>query len=164
MITTPPTLIWASDDPIAGRLVVVGCSRRKTDTVTPVPALELYQGGCVPHLRARVGGRAELRARVRILSAEHGLVDADTPLLPYDRMLTAQRAVQLRAEVGARLLADFAAHGVPHEVLLVAEPLYLQLAIGPFVGLSRRPALILFTSPVPDWDRAAQVMNGWGWP
>ncbi len=163
MNTAPPALTWAPDHPVAGRLVVVGCTRRKTATQTPVPALALYQGGCVPQLRARFGHRLDLRARVRILSAEHGLVDADTPLLPYDRALTAERAAQLRPGVGARLLAEFATHGVPRAMLVVAGPLYLRLLSDVFMA-TPRPALEWFADPAADWDHAAAVLDRWGWP
>lgn len=58
----------AAGDPVEGRLVIVTCSARKADTTAPVPALDLYRGGCIPVLRARIGGNPRLRARIRILS------------------------------------------------------------------------------------------------
>jgi hypothetical protein len=163
-MTTSSILRWTADHPITGRLVVVGCSRRKTSTDQPVPALELYQGGCLPRLRKRVGHRRDLRGRVRILSAEHGLVAADTRLLPYDRPLTAQRAIQLRPVVAARLHGEFTDGGVPHRMLAVAEPPYLRLLTDALAGLHPCPALILLPDPAADWDRAARVLDEWGWP
>src|SRR5690606_6708446 len=119
----PRSLIGASPaDPLAGRLVIVGCSAEKTPTDGPLPALELYDGGCVPPLRARLGDDARLRARVRFLSAQHGLVTADTPLRPYDRPLDPERATVLRPHVMAALHQEMEAAGVPSEVLVVAEP------------------------------------------
>ncbi|MGH3771949.1 MAG: DUF6884 domain-containing protein, partial [Pseudonocardiaceae bacterium] len=115
----------AEDHPVASRMVIVGCTARKALTPGPFPALELYQGGCVPQIRARLGGDPRLRARVRFLSAEHGLVTADTPLHPYDRPLDPDRAGQLRPAVIAALHREMTTDGVPHEVLVVAEPLYL---------------------------------------
>lgn len=76
-----------ADGPLDRRLVIAGCSRRKKPAAVPVPALELYQGGSIPWLRARLGEHPGLRQRVRILSAEHGLLTADSPVLPYDRPL-----------------------------------------------------------------------------
>jgi hypothetical protein len=161
--STPPVLRAAPDDPIAGRMVFVGCSRRKLATTIPVPALQLYQGGAVPALRARVGGRAKLRDRVRILSAEHGLLNADTPVLPYDRPLTPARADQLYAQVGATLMTDLLAHGVPRAVLVVAEPLYLSLIVDLFWIPGLRPALT-WVAHHALWPHAAAVLDRWGWP
>jgi hypothetical protein len=80
--------LWSAEDhPVLSRMVIVGCTARKALAPEPLPALELYNGGCVPPLRARLGGDPRLRARVRFLSAEHGLVTADTPLRTYDRRL-----------------------------------------------------------------------------
>ncbi len=76
----------------AAPMVIAGCSRRKLQTAVPVPALDLYQGGCIPALRARARETGWLRSRTWILSAEHGLVHANTPLLPYDRRMDGQRA------------------------------------------------------------------------
>lgn len=62
------------DGPLAAQhgLIILGCSRRKLQTDIPVPALELYQGGCVPQLRERLGYNEAWRAPIRILSAAHG--------------------------------------------------------------------------------------------
>lgn len=144
------------------RLVIVGCSQRKTPTATPVPALELYQGGAVVPLRTRIGMDARARARVRILSAEHGIVHADAPLLPYDRPLDPERAHALRGHVAACLNAELIRDGVPDEVLIVVEPLYLVLV----ADLLARPSVRVYWMPDPatDWSRATAVLDGWGWP
>ncbi|MEV4091087.1 DUF6884 domain-containing protein [Streptosporangium saharense] len=94
-------------------LVIVGCSRRKKTTTVPCPALELYEGGCVPHLHRRVGHHPALRSRLRILSAEHGLVSANRLLLPYDRHLTPNRARELRPPTVAVLNEEFERDGRP---------------------------------------------------
>ncbi|WP_019632248.1 DUF6884 domain-containing protein [Actinomadura atramentaria] len=138
------------------RLVIVGCSRRKRATDVPLPALDLYEGGCFAALRARLGGHPALRARVRILSAEHGVVAADEPLLPYDRRLDHDRAARLRPAVAAALAAE----GPIREVLVVAEPLYLLLvadvlATGPRVWWTPDPR---------DAPFAHTVLDRWGWP
>jgi hypothetical protein len=142
------------------QLLIAGCSRRKTATTAPLPALELYQGGCIPSLRARVGTDPQLRSRIRILSAEHGLIPADTPLLPYDRPLDAGRAAQLRPAVARALAHAGIAAGMPREVLVIAGPLYQALlaeALPPGV-----PATWI-RDPY-DWPSAAAVLDLWGWP
>jgi hypothetical protein len=150
-----------ANDPGAGRLVIAACSARKTSTLVPVPALELYQGGCVPQLRERIGPHPRLRARTRILSAQHGLIPAETPLLPYDRPLDPQRAAELRPRVTHALLADLASAGTPREALVIAEPTYLVLVAG-LVATGTR------LHWVPDvrggWAEAAAVLDHWGWP
>ncbi|MFC0037187.1 DUF6884 domain-containing protein [Actinomadura rayongensis] len=141
---------------VTDRLVVVGCSRRKRTTAARLPALDLYEGGCVPALRARLGDRPELRARVRVLSAEYGLVRADDLLRPYDRRLDAARAARLRISAAASLADEQAVR----EVLVAAEPLYLYLiadllATGPRVWWTPEPR---------DADYVNAVLDEWKWP
>jgi hypothetical protein len=166
-MTTPtpapaPAWPWAPDDPVGGRLVVVGCSRRKRDTAVPVPAFELYEGGCVPALRRRLGASPAHRARVRILSAEHGVLTPDQPVAPYDRRLTPDRVEELSPRVRAQVLAE-AAVGVPRELLVVAEPLYLHLLADLFRLPGRLPRLT-WISANAGWPDAAAVLDAWGWP
>lgn len=166
MKTDPaPALRQAADDPVTGRLVFLGCSRRKLTTRVPVPALELYQGGCVPALRDRVAASPAHRARLRILSAQHGMVGADTLLLPYDRPMTYDRVDQLRPAVHAKLIADVAAYGVPRHILVLAGPMYLELIVGAFsfAGPEPRPRLT-WIATTTGWSVAAAVLDEWGWP
>jgi hypothetical protein len=150
-----------ADDPVTGRMVIIGCSRRKRPASEPVPALDLYEGGCVPQVRARLGSCPGLRARVRILSARHGLVTADTPLIPYDQRLDARTARRMRPLVTAALIIEFAVTGVPAEVLVVAEPLYLVL-IADLLGAGIR---LRWVPDVRDgWRRASAVLDTWKWP
>jgi hypothetical protein len=141
-------------------MVIIGCSRRKTVTDTPVPAFDLYQGGNVPALRTRLGHRPSLRARVRILSAEHGWLHPDALLSPYDRRLDAEQAAQLRPAVTRAIAEDWAVSGVPRQLLVIAEPLYLVLLADLLtVGLS--------IHWIPDvhggWHDAAAVLDRWEW-
>jgi len=146
--------------PLTARLVIAGCSRRKQARTIPVPALELYEGGSIPWLRARLGSCPRLRRRVRILSAEHGLLEADSPLLPYDRLLDAGRARQLAAAVTAALTRDWAVGGAPGEVLVIAEPLYLV----PLAALLATQARVHWIPDPRDTAQAARVLDQWGWP
>ncbi len=154
---------WPADaDPVTGRMVIIGCSARKAATPGPLPALELYEGGCVPPLRTRLGSDPRLRARVRFLSAEHGLVTADTPLHTYDRPLDPDRAVLLRPAVMSALRREMAADGVPHEVLVVAEPLYLVL-LADLLALPARPRVHWIPDHAHGWAQARAVLDQWGW-
>ena len=142
------------------QLLIAGCSRRKTATAVPVPALELYQGGCIPALRARAGTRRSLRGRIRILSAEHGLVTADTPLLPYDRELDAGRAAQLLPAVARAIAGAGIRAGQGTELLVIAGPAYLALVAA---ALPAGTPAVWVPDPY-DWARAAVVLDRWGWP
>ena len=152
----------APDDPVATRLVIVGCSAEKAPAPGPHRALELYDGGCVPALRSRLGHDPRLRSRVRFLSAEHGLVTADTPLRPYDRPLDPARAVDLRPSVGAGIADEMRADGVPAEVLVVAEPLYMVL-LADLLALPERPRVHWVADHAHGWPQARAVLDQWGW-
>ena len=140
-------------------LIIVGCSAEKTPTERPLPALELYDGGCVPALRARLGDVPPLRRRVRFLSALHGLITADTPLEPYDLPLDAARAEQLRPRVTKRLYSELAA-GVPANVLVIAEPLYLVL-LADLLALPQRPRVHWVPDHAHGWPQAAAILDSW---
>ncbi|MGH8901677.1 MAG: DUF6884 domain-containing protein [Egibacteraceae bacterium] len=144
-------------------LVIAGCTNRKLVTTQPVPAFELYQGSCIAQLRARLGPHRSSRDRVRFLSARHGLVRADTPLLAYDQQLTAERAQQLRPEVTATLEREFATDGAPEEILLLLEPLYL-VPLADLLAYPSRPQLRWIPDPGDGWAQATAVLDTWGWP
>jgi len=143
-------------------LVLVGCSAEKTATQQPLAALELYDGGCVPPLRARLGHQPRLRARVRFLSAQHGLVTADTPLHSYDRPLDPARAAKLRPRVWARLRAELMETSMPTDILVLAEPLYLVL-IADLLAAPERPRVHWIPDHAHGWPHAAAVLDRWKW-
>jgi uncharacterized protein DUF6884 len=149
--------------PDAGqRLVIVGCSAEKAPCAGLLPAIELYDGGCVPQLRARLAASPALRARVRFLSAEHGLITADTPLAPYDRPLDSQRAAELRPQVWRQFAAELAAGDMPAEILVIAEPMYLVL-LADLLAAAGRPRVHWIPDHDGGWPQAAVVLDGWGW-
>ena len=141
-------------------MVIAGCSRRKLQTAVPVPALDLYQGGCIPALRALAEEIGWLRSRTWILSAEHGLLDADAPLLPYDRRMDSQRAAWLRPAACRHLRDEFSQHGFPREVLVIAEPLY-QLALADLASLAGADHIRWVDDPAREWAKASAVISTW---
>lgn len=149
---TPPV-------PVERGLIIAGCSRRKKPTEKPIPALDLYEGGCIPGLRDRLGNDTRFRQRIRIISALYGLLHADSPVVHYDRRLTnLADADALRQHVAPHLNDQLAA--VTH-VLALVEPLYL-FALEPVVH--RLDAIRLYWIAAPrDWHRAAAVLDTWGW-
>lgn len=73
-----------------------------------LPAWHVYDGNLFricKRLLARGAWPADVG--VRILSAEHGLIRPDTPILPYDRKMTPDRARQLRGWASNVSLAVF---------------------------------------------------------
>lgn len=148
--------------PLPATLLLAGCSRRKTTTAVPLPALELYAGGIAPQLRARIGDHPNLRQRVAFLSARHGLVSADTPLLPYKQPLSPERAAQLRPQVYRTLRRRIDALGAPARLLVVAEPLYLAL-VADLLADDDRPLVRWIPDP-RGWLEAAAVLDEWNWP
>ncbi|AXX31197.1 permease [Actinosynnema pretiosum subsp. pretiosum] len=140
-------------------LLLVSCCREKLVTTTPVPAFDIYQGALVPLLRDRLA--PEHRARVRVLSAEHGVLAPTDPVGTYDHKLRSRHeAHQLSQRVAARLARDLEAPALRH-VLVALEPLYQAAA----QCLHRyAPPLTLTLLPNPsDWPGTAAVLNEWGW-
>ena len=145
------------------RMMIVGCTRRKTNTAAPVLAYQLYQGGIVPALRDRLGDSPARWSAVRFLSARHGLIPATMPLLPYNQRLTTTRARELRPAVQQELATVFGHYGTPAEVLVVCEPQYLVLLADLF-AIPARP-VVHWVSDVRDgWPQAAAVLDEWRWP
>jgi hypothetical protein len=142
-------------------MAIIGCSARQAVTPGPLPGLELYEGGCVPPLRTQLGGQPRLRPGVPILSAEHGLVTADTPLHTYDRPLDAGRSAELRPTAMAALRQEMITEEVPHEVLVLAEPPYLVPAEP--LALPTRPRAQWIPDLADDWPQASAVRDHWGW-
>lgn len=82
------------------RLLVLACSGRKHRTPHPVPAWYRYDGVLFRLCkRLQADRRFPADVRVRILSAEHGIITPDTPIAWYDRQLDEARAAELREGV-----------------------------------------------------------------
>ncbi|MFC4005575.1 DUF6884 domain-containing protein [Prauserella oleivorans] len=140
-------------------LVIVSCSREKLVTTDPTPALELYQGALVPLLREHLA--SDYQARIRILSAEHGLLHPEDLVGTYDHKLRSRdEAEALRARVASRLATDLRGKAL-RQVLVVLEPLYVIAAECLFDHV---PPLELTLLPEPtDWLSASAVLSRWGW-
>ncbi len=87
------------------RCLLLSCSRAKRDTPGCVPAIERYDGPAFRVWRKFVRERPDMAndVDVYVLSAEYGLIRGDEPTRNYDRLMTRQRATELRSEVLARL-------------------------------------------------------------
>ncbi len=90
------------------RLLVLSCSERKSRGTVPLPAWHVYDGNLFRICKGLLArGAWPPDVGVRILSAEHGLIRPDTPILPYDRRMTPDRAGQLRGWASLVSLAVF---------------------------------------------------------
>ncbi len=124
----------------SGRLLVLACSRRKRPEPHPLPAIERYDGPAYRVLRRYLHAAAARPLETHIISAEYGLLPSDHKIPTYDRIMTADRARQLRPEVLSRL-SKLAIDGSYKELFICMGSAYL-LAID---GLNRLipPSLIV---------------------
>ena len=87
---------------LGGQLLILGCSDRKikNPSLDKAPALEIYDG---PNFRVL---RKFLREKgwppgliIKIISAEHQIVDATTPIKPYNKRLDKKTGAKMRPEI-----------------------------------------------------------------
>lgn len=85
-------------------LLVQGCSKTKKSVSEPVEAFELYDGYYYKIIKKAIR-KDEFHADldICILSAEHGLLDPDDPIVTYDRKMDRERAEELRSDVISEL-------------------------------------------------------------
>jgi hypothetical protein len=93
------------DMPSPSRLLLIGCSRRKSASMRKGRAWDLYDGPTFQvlkkALRARGGWQNELA--VLIVSAKYGVIQADRVISTYDEQLTPATAL-VRGDLFARQL------------------------------------------------------------
>lgn len=141
------------------RLLILGCTRDKLATTRPVPAIELYTGDSVPQIRERLD--PEHLSSTLFLSGLHGLIPADALLLPYDRRLRSEDTGVLSEASCSCLLAFVCLHGVPEEVLVVAEADYTAL-LEPVLATWERTRITRIFDPCA-WADIARVLDSWSW-
>ena len=145
-------------------LIILNCSRSKLVTSSPIPALELYQDACIPHAREHFTHNPVLRARIRILSAAHGLLRPDEPISTYDRRLrTRADARRLHEQtVSGQLEAELAETRALRHLLIIVEPLYLLALQHVFDRSDRLEHLAIVTNPW-GWQDGLEHLRRWGW-
>ena len=100
--------------------LLLACSATKTTDAGAIPAYQRYDGPTYRVLRAwmrQTPGWQGL-VRIRILSAEYGLIGPFRPIPTYDRLMTRTRAVELQTEVAKEF-----------DLLLVVHPTFSQALI-----------------------------------
>ncbi|MCY0853905.1 DUF6884 domain-containing protein [Cupriavidus sp. D39] len=80
-------------------LVLMACSATKLDR--PAPAMDLYRGVMYETFRAHV--RADAQPQVIILSAQHGFIQPDAEIAPYDARMTADRAETMLSDLSTAM-------------------------------------------------------------
>ncbi|WP_020501074.1 DUF6884 domain-containing protein [Sciscionella marina] len=145
-------------------LIILNCSREKLVTSAPVAALDLYQGACVPQARDHFAANPARRARIRILSAAHGLLRPEKAISTYDHRLTNRvDAVRLHERtVSGQLDAELAETPSLRHMLIVVEPLYLLALQRVFDHLDRLDQIAIIPDPWGWWD-GLTYLHHWGW-
>jgi hypothetical protein len=145
-------------------LIILNCSRTKLVTSIPIPALELYQGACVPYARDHFATNPARRARIRILSAAHGLLRPDDLIGTYDRQLkTDEDARRLHERtVSGQLDAELAQAPALRQLLIIVEPVYLLALQRVFDHLNRLEHIAIISNPWA-WQDGLEHLQRWGW-
>lgn len=156
----PPTRTLAPEQ----GLIILNCSRGKLVTSVPIPALQLYQGACVPHLCEHFATDAARRSRIRILSAAHGLLRSEDTVSTYDHRLTTHvEALRLHEQtVSIQLDAEFTETPSLSHLLIIVEPLYLLALQRLFDHLDRLGTVTLIPDPWA-WHDGLAALHQWGW-
>lgn len=118
------------------QLLVQSCSETKVDTKTAVPALERYDGYFYKIIKKAIDeGQFDSAIDICCLSAEHGLIDADEPIEPYDRRMDEERAAALRSDVVESLRAKIS-DGEYEQVIVNTGAVYRRALEGFATDLS----------------------------
>ena len=101
-------------------LLLLACSQAKRPEAGDLPAYQRYDGPTYRVLRAWMRQTPDWQGvlRIRILSAEYGLIGPFRPIPAYDRLMTRARAMEVQADVAKEL-----------ELLLLAHPSFDQALI-----------------------------------
>lgn len=107
------------------RLLILACTSRKRSDTSLLPAIQRYDGPSFRVLRKYLRSVPDEDLAVLILSAEFGLIRRDTPIPDYDRLMSFQRAEQLRSTV-ANQFSEFMKEIAPKKMLVSAGRTYLR--------------------------------------
>ena len=157
----------AAEHPINGRMIFVSATDGAGGSPGLVAAWDRYQGGCLPRLRDRLAGSAAHLARVRLISAEHGLLHPLTNVPPETGVMTEQQAREHQPLAMEKLRAEFTRDGMPRELMVLTEFPYSLVIDDLFHVEPPRPHISLFTmTPGGDrsWTPIAAKLDDWGWP
>lgn len=113
------------------RLLLLSCSAAKRHHPARMPAIERYDGPSFRVLRKALAADAVTpETRIRIVSAEHGLLGPFDPIRDYDRHMTVMRAQELAPIITGELLAWFLRHPDCQSVFVNLGRSYLPAIAG----------------------------------
>lgn len=110
---------------ITQRLLIISCSRRKTQKLQLAPAIERYDGPIFRLVRRFLNSEKPEQLNVYILSAEFGLIPSTEPIPNYDRQMTQERAQDLKPSCDTALKQIFAAESY-QDICICASQIYLR--------------------------------------
>lgn len=100
-------------------LLILGCSATKRADAGMLPAIDRYDGPMYRVLRKALRERDGLTERLKIcvISANYGLVAADTPIPAYDWRMSWSQALVIRPKVKAQAMAMLNGQRMPGLVM-----------------------------------------------
>lgn len=139
------------EDPLSDKLILMPCSAGKLGQ--PAPAIDLYTGVMWQTFRAQM----QVKPRLAILSAKHGILNQAQVVAPYEQLMTEQRAAELLADLSGQASAARRAigDGPVAEVLLVGGLTYRRVMQGIVKALQA-------DGVIPDGAVVANTVGGIG--
>jgi hypothetical protein len=114
------------------RLMIISCGATKRHDPGLLPAIERYSGPPYRTLRASLRELAQARRpAIRILSAEFGLIAAETPIPDYDHRMTPARASELAEQVRLSLWLALEHGGYAATFISLGADYWPALALDP---------------------------------
>lgn len=143
------------------RCLIVGCSRTKVASPQPLPAIQRYDGPAFRVIRRYLSQAPQAAKDVDIfvLSAEFGLISAETEIPSYDRLMTAARAAELRPAVLDAVRGQICPQNYA-EVFLSMGKTYLQ-ALDGIRGLLGDNVRLIFSDSAS--GRKLTELQRWLW-
>ena len=104
-------------------LIVMSCSQVKKQTTKPMPFAEVYDGPIWQQVKKHWPS-----SHIAVLSAEHGLLEPGTEIMPYDRLMDEDRLLHIlndekQMEKFAELVRQYG------KVIVVGGELYKLFAL-----------------------------------
>jgi hypothetical protein len=146
--------------PAQGLVIVSSCLKQCRRDI-PATVGEPHRRECLLHLREHFAAGSPFGPRVRVVSAEHGMLRIDDHVGDDRLLMNKADAIHLRTRISSQLAADLATMPAGGRVLLVGDPLYLLAVEDIFDHVSR-----LTLTWIPDqrgWRKAAATLAQWGW-
>lgn len=142
-------------EPRSGRrLLVIPCSKEKSDIATAIPAIERYRGRVFSVIQnVRSSSAALENVDILILSAKYGLISESELILLYDQRMNPVLAAQHQA-LACRLLQDAVGQRAYLDCFVLLEPDYLEV-----VRQAKFPSKTSFETEIS--ERTLKALSDW---